>query len=516
MTKKKQTRTLLPPKMGWSTWNRYKQNISEKLVLETATLMKEKGLLDAGYRYINLDDCWQASERTKEGKLKFDTGRFPNEEKIVEKLNNLGFKAGIYSSCGTLTCEDLPGSYGFEEIDAQTFAEWGFEYLKYDYCHVVDLPTDPHYELKGFATNTPPIMYLGAALEKGKEEVVLPAESATLRGFAKLKENAIVDLNFEEASAMFKVNASEKGLYQIALGYQKSYSENRQFVLLSTNDHHYQIWFPRSSGWNSTARVMVEVNLQKGENEIFLTNPMRGQKEDSIMRYSRMGQALIAAAPTDKPIFFSVCEHGRAKPWTWAAEFAGSWRSSGDIHANWHGITNCYESVADLWKYQQPGAYNDPDMLEVGNGNLSEIENMSHFVLWCMLSAPLILGMDVATISDKYLSLIKNPDLISLNQDSSMLQASRHKLTFDLDLLIKPLSGGRVAICLFNKSEEIISDFKFDWKLVSTLDTRVELNTHQDVNITNMLGSDCELSNSILTIPAILSHEVKLFLLEAQ
>ena len=85
----------------------------------------------------------------------------------------------------------------------------------------------------------------------------------------------------------------------------------------------------------------------------------------------------------------------RDRPWTWAQDFASSWRISGDINSNWDTIVSKYDQAAVLWNHQQAGAYNDPDMLEVGNGTLSEEENKSHFTLWCMLSAPLILGNDV-------------------------------------------------------------------------------------------------------------------------
>ena len=282
-------RKILAPQMGWSTWNQYRQDISEELVLKNAKLMKEKGLLEAGYKYINLDDCWQQSRRGSDGKLQFDTGRFPNGAGIARQLNALGFKAGIYASSGNLTCEDMLGSYGYEDLDAKTFADWGFEYLKYDYCHVVDLPTDPHYELKGFAIETPPILYLAVALEKGKEERCFGGSTAQLSGSARLDEGAIIGLNQPKSSASFKVVAPRTGTYMIALGYLKKAALHRQFILLSTAYGNYQVWFPASSGWSKTARVMIDVHLQAGVNELTLTNPIRGQKEDSMMRYARMG-----------------------------------------------------------------------------------------------------------------------------------------------------------------------------------------------------------------------------------
>ena len=124
------------PPMGWSSWNTFRQNISEDLILDTAAAMKKTGLLDAGYRYINLDDCWQSSMRDENGRLQGDLEKFPSGIKsLIYNINQMGMKVGLYSSNGTLTCEDLPASLGRETLDAQTIAEWGCEFFKYDFCH---------------------------------------------------------------------------------------------------------------------------------------------------------------------------------------------------------------------------------------------------------------------------------------------------------------------------------------------------------------------------------------------
>ena len=129
------------PPMGWSSWNTFKNTIDEDLIYETAVAMKEKGLLDAGYDRINIDDNWHSSLRDENGEVQHDLTKFAHGMKaLVAKINALGLKAGIYSSNGTLTCEDLPAGYGNEYKDALTFARWGFEYLKYDFCHNVPIP----------------------------------------------------------------------------------------------------------------------------------------------------------------------------------------------------------------------------------------------------------------------------------------------------------------------------------------------------------------------------------------
>ena len=264
----------LPPLMGWSTWNKYHQNISEKLVHDIAVAMKTTGLLDAGYRYINLDDCWQASIRDEKGQLSFDAGRFPSKEGFIGKLNKLGFKVGLYSSCGSHTCEDMPGSYGFEDLDAATFADWGVEYLKYDYCHVMDIPTDPHFQNTNFANQTPPVLYIAiSGLGEDGYETAFPASIADISSPAYLKDEAIHGLDCPRAYARFTINAPKTGTYQLAVGYVKKPSVSKRFLLVSLNGMpDTQVWFPRTSGWCSPARVMAKIRLEAGENILTLTN----------------------------------------------------------------------------------------------------------------------------------------------------------------------------------------------------------------------------------------------------
>ena len=506
--------SLLPPIMGWSTWNQFHQNISEKIVLEMAAAIKSSGLLDAGYSYINLDDCWQASTRDEDGRLCFDVGRFPNKEGIVNKINNMGFKLGLYSSCGSLTCEDMPGSYGFEALDAKTFVSWGVEYLKYDYCHVLDLPTDPHYNKEGFADKTPPILYLAVSgLESDGTEKVISAADAELTEPAFLDNGAIHGLSCSRASASFCVDVPKSGLYQLAIGYEKGRSPNKRFLLVTANGvADTQVWFPPTSGWFSPARVMANIKLERGRNKLMLTNPIRGQHEDTAMRYTRMGESLKNAAPHNKPIYFAICEHGRTEPWKWAAKLASSWRVSMDITPNWKMILSNYESAADLWRYQKPGAYNDPDMLEVGIGSLSDTENISHFVLWCMLSAPLVLGLDIRNADSKTLALLTNSELIAINQDRLLLQASRTIFADGLDLLIKPLTEGRSAVCFFNKSDFAMHDISLSLTELQKYDARITVNDNSIVNMPLENDSWNKIDNT-LTIPAIAPRDTVLFII---
>lgn len=123
------------PPMGWNSWNSFTENINEDLVKETVDAMKAQGLLEAGYEYIVIDDCWSLKERDSEGRLVADPEKFPGGIKVLaDYIHEKGFKFGMYSCCGTRTCANYPGSFEHEFEDARQFAQWGVDYLKYDNC----------------------------------------------------------------------------------------------------------------------------------------------------------------------------------------------------------------------------------------------------------------------------------------------------------------------------------------------------------------------------------------------
>ncbi|MCI9142329.1 MAG: glycoside hydrolase family 27 protein [Lachnospiraceae bacterium] len=126
----------LTPPMGWNSWNTFGEKINEKLIRETADIMAESGLLECGYDYLVIDDCWSLKERDEEGRLVPDPEKFPGGMKAVaDYVHSRGLKFGMYSCVGNLTCAGYPGSYEHEFIDAETFAGWGVDFLKYDYCY---------------------------------------------------------------------------------------------------------------------------------------------------------------------------------------------------------------------------------------------------------------------------------------------------------------------------------------------------------------------------------------------
>lgn len=330
------------PQMGWSSWNKFAFNINEKVLKETADKMVELGLVDLGYVYLNIDDGWHG-ERDEQGFIQADPEKFPKGMKeLTDYFHSKGLKAGIYSDAGRMTCGCKAGSQGHEYQDAYTYASWGFDYLKYDWC--------------------------------------------------------------------FTENVNPQGAYKL------------------------------------------------------------------------MRAALDWAG---RPIFFSMCEWGQSKPWEWAAGVGDSWRSTGDIsntyadqvHPKDDGTTWTslgFVSIVDLNEplraYAGPGHWNDPDMLEVGNG-MTVSEDRAHFTLWCMMAAPLILGNDLMNMSDETMAIITNREAIAIDQDPLGIQGFRKEKNPDgLEYWYKPLENGDWAVCVFNRSEEEISTV-IDWKALDVVDS---------------------------------------------
>ena len=227
-------------------------------------------------------------------------------------------------------------------------------------------------------------------------------------------------------------------------------------VKVNGENHIYE--FPHQKFWNLTARFQQIVTLKKGVNTVELSNPVTCRADSAALQYYKMGQALKKATKKvalekgeeEKPITFSICEWGLNKPYKWGAKAGNLWRTTPDINPNWKWIVLLYKHTSKLYKYAGVGGWNDPDMLEVGNGKLTYDQNKSHFSAWCMLSAPLILGNDLRNVKQDVLDIVTNKNLIAINQDSLGKQAKVIKRSGGVDILAKPLSGGKTAICVFN------------------------------------------------------------------
>ncbi|HEX8668362.1 MAG TPA: glycoside hydrolase family 27 protein [Allosphingosinicella sp.] len=306
------------PPMGWNSWNKFACNIDEATVRRVADSMVSSGMKDAGYEYVVIDDCWHGS-RDENGFITEDRAKFPSGIKaLADYVHSRGLKFGIYSDAGRKTCGGRPGSQGHEYQDAITYARWGVDYLKYDWC----------------STGT---------------------------------------RNAEEA-------------------------------------------------------------------------------------YALMAEALRA---TGRDIVFSMCEWGTARPWLWAEKIGNLWRTTGDITDKWegkHGYSWGMVSIADmnepLWPYAGPGHWNDPDMLEVGNGGMTDAEYRSHFSLWAMMAAPLIAGNDVSAMDEATRAILLNKEVIAVDQDRLGVQGRRVRKDGDSEVWVKPLAGGGRAVLLFNRGAQ--------------------------------------------------------------
>ncbi|WP_407554232.1 NPCBM/NEW2 domain-containing protein [Streptomyces sp. Pv4-95] len=302
------------PPMGFNNWNstHCRAEFDEEMVKGIADLFLAKGLKDAGYRYVNLDDCWALPERDANGKLVADPRRFPHGIKAVaDYVHSKGLKFGIYTSAGTKTCNEagFPGSLGHEVSDARQFADWGVDYLKYDNC-------------------------------------------------------------------------------------------NNQGV-------------------------------------------------DARYRYRAMRDALKA---TGRPIVYSICEWGENRPWEWASDVGHLWRTTGDISDSWSSMLGILKQNLPLAPYAGPGRWNDPDMLEVGNGGMTDTEYRSHFALWSMMSAPLLIGSDLRKATPETFEILANKDLIALDQDAAGKQATVLASEDGRWTLVKELANGDRAVALFNET----------------------------------------------------------------
>jgi alpha-galactosidase len=302
------------PPMGWNSWNHFAERVDDRVVREAADAMVSSGMAAAGYTYVNIDDTWEAG-RDARGNI-LPNAKFPDMKALADYVHSKGLKLGIYSSPGPVTCGGCPASYGHEEQDARTYAAWGIDYLKYDWC-------------------------------------------------------------------------SAGSIYPMA---------------------------------------------------------------DLRAIYQKMGEDLQRCG---RPIVFSLCEYGMQAVWAWGPKVGGNlWRTTGDIQDNWKSMAEIGFNQGRLAPYAGPGHWNDPDMLEVGNGGMTLDEYRTHFSLWSMLAAPLMAGNDLRTMSGDTRTLLTNRDVIAIDQDPLGKEATRVFAKDGIEVWARPLADGSVAVGVFNRDAE--------------------------------------------------------------
>jgi alpha-galactosidase len=315
--------------MGWNSWNWFAEKVTDKDVRQAADLLVLSGMRDAGYTYVNIDDGWQG-ERDATGTL-HPNDKFPDMKGLADYVHSKGLKLGIYSSPGPKTCARFEGSMGHEEQDAQLYASWGVDYLKYDLC----------------------------SFHNGVMRKTAPGDSP------------------EAMTIQYKMM------------------------------HH---------------------------------------------AYEKMHQALIK---TGRPIVFSLCQYGFDSVWQWASEVgANLWRSTGDITPTFDRISLIGREQAGLSRYAGPGHWNDPDMLEVGNGKLTPDENRTHMGMWAMLAAPLLAGNNLSQLSPDVNAILTDKEIIAIDQDSLGKEADRIYAEGPVEIWARPLADGSRALAIFNFGEQ--------------------------------------------------------------
>jgi alpha-galactosidase len=299
------------PPMGWNSWNKFAGRVDDAAVRSMADAMASNGMREAGYVYVNIDDTWEGG-RDAQGRITTNR-KFPDMKALADYVHAKGLRLGIYSSPGPNTCAGYEGSHAHEAQDAETYAQWGIDYLKYDWCGARNLYTDDE----------------------------MPA------------------------------------VYQI------------------------------------------------------------------------MGDALLA---TGRPIVYSLCQYGREDVWKWGADVGGNlWRTTGDIRDAWESMARIGFGQDTLARYARPGHWNDPDMLEIGNGGMSDDEYRTHMTLWSMLAAPLLAGNDLRTMSPAVRDILLNREVIAVDQDAMGRQGTRAWASGEQELWLRPLAGGEWAVAAFNR-----------------------------------------------------------------
>ncbi|CAH2315635.1 alpha-galactosidase A [Pelobates cultripes] len=322
----------LTPPMGWLHWERFLcetdcqkepwRCISEQLFMQMADMMVFQGWLDAGYQYLCIDDCWLAPERDANNRLQADPIRFPGGiKKLADYVHDRGLLLGIYQDVGKKTCAGFPGSKDFYELDAQTFADWGVDLLKFDGCYYGTLD-----ELEdGYRR-------MSVALNRTGRNIVLSCE------------------------------------------------------------------------WPLYARPLTKVN------------------------------------------------------YTEVAEYCNSWRNFADVSDSWSSVKAILDWTAilqnSLVPAAGPGAWNDPDMLVIGNFGLSWDQQVTQMALWCIMAAPLLMSNDLRDISAESKALLQNKEVIAINQDPLGAQGYRILTDSNFELWEKPLSAISLAVSITNRMEQ--------------------------------------------------------------
>lgn len=478
------------PAMGWNSWNAFGSGNTEELTLAMAKALKELGLSDLGYTYVVLDDGCYKPERV-DGRLSNEPVKFPRGfEALADDLHAMGLKFGMYNDIGTNLCAGAAvGTCGFEDVDAESYARWKIDFLKVDNCYYLwDNATFSNPENARF-TFAPAVKSLRLTGAEG----TIPVKNVThgelpFVGTYDGTNVGRTPVGVQSIELSFEAVIEKEGEYTLIAELATGRRPGRgTWLQLTVDDGPYLFdgevaETPGEEVFED--RELVRLQLGAGTHRIRIMNHRR--QENTLNSYAAMFYALKEKAP-DRDILLSICEWGKTQPQNWGYKVGDSWRILNDItfcvgrdsdpgRADWErpgtdSITTQYDKavVMDRFAGLDKG-WNDPDMLVVGMGNLTTKMMSSHMAMWCMLNAPLMLGLDLRRVQkgDEIHKIIANRELIALNQDPLGRQARRvlctacpkdpdttYVMAHDrTDVLVKILAGGELAILFQNLSKE--------------------------------------------------------------
>lgn len=499
------------PVMGWNSWNAFGSGNTERLTKDMADALVELGLAQLGYQYVVLDDGCYKSERVDE-KLSNEAMKFPGGFKaLADYVHAKGLKFGMYNDIGTNLCAGAAvGTCGHEMTDARSYMDWGVDFLKVDNCYYLwDNATfsDAANVKYVYTPNIRSIRIVGDAYDVSFQAVT----DGILTGRSGEKRDTYVTgigtidgtgpqpspVGTQSSELEFRVNVPKTGEYLVYVTYATGQEDcvGSWLQIAVGNKKQSRIFYDDFLQLTESAEEFREsdgipVSLEKGENCLRFMNHRR--QENTLNSYAKLLEGLNLVNP-GHDVILSICEWGKTQPQNWGYKVGDSWRILNDITycvgadgdpgtGSWSddytaSVTSQYNKAVIMDEYAGlDKGWNDPDMLMVGMNGLTDVMCKTHFSMWCMMNAPLMLGMDLRRVKkgDGIWKIISNKELIALNQDSLGIQAKRVFCSLNpenpdtsyivdnnrVDILAKPLADGSLALSFINLSGERKGEYR--------------------------------------------------------
>ena len=499
------------PVMGWNSWNAFGSGNTERLTKDMADALVELGLAQLGYQYVVLDDGCYKSERV-DGKLSNEAMKFPGGFKaLADYVHAKGLKFGMYNDIGTNLCAGAAvGTCGHEMTDARSYMDWGVDFLKVDNCYYLwDNATfsDAANVKYVYTPNLRSVRIVGDAYDVSFQAVT----DGILTGRSGEKRDTYVTgigtidgtgpqpspVGTQSSELEFRVNVPKTGEYLVYVTYATGQEDcvGSWLQIAVGNKKQSRIFYDDFLQLTESAEEFREsdgipVSLEKGENCLRFMNHRR--QENTLNSYAKLLEGLNLVNP-GHDVILSICEWGKTQPQNWGYKVGDSWRILNDITfcvgadgdpgtGSWSddytaSVTSQYNKAVIMDEYAGlDKGWNDPDMLMVGMNGLTDVMCKTHFSMWCMMNAPLMLGMDLRRVKkgDGIWKIISNKELIALNQDSLGIQAKRVFCSLNpenpdtsyivdnnrVDILAKPLADGSLALSFINLSGERKGEYR--------------------------------------------------------